>query len=636
MKNRKKIKIFIPILFILLSIQNQAQQIINAGNVKGTWGKEGSPYLVFGDINIAIGDTLKVEPGVKIVFQGSFLMNIQGTLDAKGSKEENIIFISSDTTHFTIGSNIGWGGLRFDKRDITWDTAIYIMTENEDLQKMLTEQISKGTLDTTPKITLCLSYPDIVYDTLLSDSVFNIKTGSQLEYCQFKYGMAAGRAQPYVFGGAIYIYRYSNLIINNCLFNNNAAFAGGALYCKEASPIITNCTFKNCNAQSSGGAMVFVHSGPIITNCDISGNGSGYNGGGILFYESSPYVLANKILKNKAVISGGGIFCEKEDSIIDTSNKKLVINKQIFQIDSAFAQKSIVQVQYSTSFYGRFLNNVICNNNAMDGGGVGLKSTDPEFTNNTISENIADSTCGGMHCNMSSPSLTNSIIYNNKDTKGNSQVYLSEGSSPNIQYCNIESGMSGIKKDKKNINTIKVYQIINSSPYYESTFDDNYALTEKSKCIDAGNPAFTSMKLPSYDLTGKNRIVNNKIDLGAIEYSPKEIIGKKDTLMETELKSTIDGSDENVINDKTNEIYTVVYPNPTDGVFSIAVHNNIYENISIKIYSSTGQFVYKRDFVAKELFEQLIDLSDISKGFYILLIYSNENILYNGELVINH
>ena len=81
-------------------------------------------------------------------------------------------------------------------------------------------------------------------------------------------------------------------------------------------------------------------------------------------------------------------------------------------------------------------------------------------------------------------------------------------------------------------------------------------------------------------------------------------------------------------------MYTSIFPNPTKGSFSIVIHNNLYESISITIYSRSGQIVFSNDFKADKWFEEQIDLSGYVNGVYIVILNSGNTILYNGEIII--
>ena len=618
----KPISVLIPIIPVFFILPVNAQTIIRAGEVNGVWTKQSSPYLIKGDINIPAGNTLIIQPGVKVEFQGPYKINVQGSINAPGTIKDSIIFTVTDTTGFSKGNIQGWNGIRFDRRPVKWDTIRFRMSKNEEARKIIQQRIDKGNLDTTIKIRLIMLVDDLVNDTLVKDSVFYNKQGSQLNYCRFEYGTAISNKRPYIFGGAIYIYRYSNLVINNCSFKNNRAYAGGAIYCKEAAPLIINNNFKYCNAESSGGAMVFIHSGPMLYNNVFSDNLSGYNGGAILFYESNPYVLNNTIICNNAHNSGGGIYCEKKFRDYKTTKQyKPAVNLK-FQRDTSVTKTSITNtiLGNGSSPNGRFVNNVICANTAKSGGGISFFSTAPEFVNNTISDNQAEKKGGGMYCFHSAPFILNSIMFGNITKTGNEQIYLYGESSPSISYCDIETGISGIEKDTTCKASFEFVNNIDADPLFKNAAGFDYSLKDKSLCIDAGMPDISSLNLALIDLSGKTRITNRLIDIGALEYS---------NILKT--KST---EDEEPAIDLLKDMVITLYPNPNYGKFTITVHNNTYNNIHVNVLNQKGQLIYLKEFYTDGWFEEQIDLNGVTSGIYIIMIHSDSVVLYQGEIVI--
>ncbi|MEI8194164.1 MAG: hypothetical protein WCG64_09885, partial [Flavobacteriia bacterium] len=47
-----------------------------SGNVSGTWTTANSPYLVTGNIGVPAGQTLVIQPGVQVVFQGFYRFGV--------------------------------------------------------------------------------------------------------------------------------------------------------------------------------------------------------------------------------------------------------------------------------------------------------------------------------------------------------------------------------------------------------------------------------------------------------------------------------------------------------------------------------------------------------------------------------
>ena len=58
---------------------------------KLTWTKENSPYKVTGNVLIEEGTELVIDPGVEVYFTGDYYIKMNGTINARGTKEEPII-----------------------------------------------------------------------------------------------------------------------------------------------------------------------------------------------------------------------------------------------------------------------------------------------------------------------------------------------------------------------------------------------------------------------------------------------------------------------------------------------------------------------------------------------------------------
>jgi parallel beta-helix repeat protein len=241
---------------------------IQTGNVSGTWTLANSPYHINGEITIPDGQTLTIEPGVKVIFTGHYKFNVQGRLLAIGTQLDTITFTPQNP-------ETGWHGIRFMSTPQTNDTAKII-------------------------------------------------------YCKLQYGKANTGNDYDISGGAIFVLNFSKLIISNCLLHHNSCGSsgqpgGGAICLWNSSSIICSNTLLNNNAPASGvggGIICWQNANASISNNLISNNTAGNGGAGIYIGSSNPIVINNIITKNHSYDEGGGIRC-------NYSSRPLIINNTI-------------------------------------------------------------------------------------------------------------------------------------------------------------------------------------------------------------------------------------------------------------------------------------------------------------------
>jgi hypothetical protein len=99
----KKIMVLVGVMWGMVCF---AQTSVPGGNVSGIWTSSGSPYNIEGEITIPSSDTLIIEPGVDVIFQGHYKLIVNGWLLAEGTEEDSILFTAANTSE-------GWHGIRF-------------------------------------------------------------------------------------------------------------------------------------------------------------------------------------------------------------------------------------------------------------------------------------------------------------------------------------------------------------------------------------------------------------------------------------------------------------------------------------------------------------------------------------------
>ncbi|MBU1881547.1 right-handed parallel beta-helix repeat-containing protein, partial [bacterium] len=269
---------FIIIIVLAISTSGYTQTTIPGGDVSGSWDISGSPYLIEGEITVLANDTLTIDPGVEINFQGHHKLIVNGWLLAEGAEEDSILFTAADTSE-------GWHGIRF-----------VDAPDNSHLSYCIIEQgYAAGSWpDMTGGGILCQnSHPVLTHctirnnDAVFGGGVYCYQSVPEIAYCEFTDNTAIRTFSPR--GGGLYL-NTCDPIVRNCLFSGNVTlWQGGAIVCDYSTAVILNCTIvgNECGttATSGGGGIYVADSNPTIKNTIVAGN---YGRGGIRFV-SSPF-----------------------------------------------------------------------------------------------------------------------------------------------------------------------------------------------------------------------------------------------------------------------------------------------------------------------------------------------------------
>jgi len=229
-----------------------ADTIIPGGNVSGTWAAAGSPFLIMGEITVPSGQTLNIEPGVQVIFQGHYKLIVNGLLEAIGTEQDSILFTAANPT-------IGWWGIRF-----------------------------LGANDSSQVIYCHLSYGKASAPDNGGGAVYCYNSSPEISNSAFISNLSGYR------GGAICLENNSNSLISNNLISGNSVGGGsggtkygGGIYCEDSNPTLENNLIINNSAIPGGGTSI---------------------GGAIYFDFDSPTLINNTICANSAVM-GGAISC---------------------------------------------------------------------------------------------------------------------------------------------------------------------------------------------------------------------------------------------------------------------------------------------------------------------------------------
>jgi len=272
----------LAVILLLILPRLAFSQTDVSGNQSGVWTSTGSPYLVTGEIVVPSGQTLAVEPGVEVNFQGHYKFTVNGNLQAAGAENDSIFFT-------TDAPSTGWGGIRIDSTDIS--NLTYCRIEYGKTAGDYPDMHGGGLalLGSDAIVTNCVfADNDATADDLgMGGAVYAYNTGSYTEPLTRFIDCRFIRNHAYGEGGAIKFTGDMNTEITGCEFiENDCNYGGGAISCyMVVDTKMTNCLFTdNYTMYSNGGAINTLGSGNTIflINCTIVGNTAVTGDGGAI------------------------------------------------------------------------------------------------------------------------------------------------------------------------------------------------------------------------------------------------------------------------------------------------------------------------------------------------------------------
>jgi Secretion system C-terminal sorting domain len=492
---------------------------ITTSTVSGHWTMAGSPYLVYNTITVSTGQALTIDPGVSVIFQGVYELDVIGILSAKGTSGSPINFDIQDTTGWSAGyltgsHTGGWLGISFSPCSST-------MTDTSAL--------------------ICCNFQHM---KLGSVGLFR---NLHVSHCNF-YNNA---------GGALGLASWDSTgtispEVENCDFHDNIAVVGSLLSINNShSPVwyIHDNAFHNNVISAGGNAISGINSRFIFEGNSIYQNNtdllSDTVGNAFIFYYQGGYFVSfseNRVYENTCGLHGVIFF----DGGMADLNSNYICNNQhrLAMICAAADGGGAVFLARSGTLASVFTvrNNVIANNySPLYGGGIYIYDAPALIANNTIVHNKAPRGSGIDLWMIGS----NTVCIKNNILFGNENDGFTAPLSDNVHLSDL-SGTTGVKFDHNwtthlfyadfvlfnystgtaNILTDTNTNIIGSNPgmisptltanVTESALTADFRLLATSACIDMGTD---SAVVPgTADHAAHNRIYGDFVDIGAYEY----------------------------------------------------------------------------------------------------------------------
>lgn len=518
LRNLNPMLYLILMLLCIISLESLGSTNVPGGFVSGTWNSSGSPYLVQGDITVNNGQTLTIQPGVEVVFQGFYKLNVYGNIQCTGSTMQPITFRIQDTTgwHNDSISNGGWKGI------ILIDPLYQSFNDTLRFEHCIFKDTKYG-------------YSTNTYDGLTLRS--NRRT--VLRSCEFYHNQqmasnATGRLLD------IQVDSTSYFLMEDCSFHDNyfrlmmvSVIGFSSTHVKNQGKIL-RCTFDNNHC----GAALFTQSCYLT----ISFNEFKHNqhvgvwDATLSMQKDSSLVYHNSFHHN-INDKTGAIFSGLSTTTIDGN---LICNNQLVA-----GNCGITDGGAGISVYGQFMqadtvnffnikNNIIANNySAYECGGMKIYHCNARIANNTIINNSSV----GFGCGITIICPYTSVLIKNNILRGNINLNQVSGSifdthdiyslscgSLKVDYNNVELplsqfiyfGSGNASGDTSHNQTSLNPQLINPTPTASVTDDAtirNFGLSSTSLCINSGDTSGTMMSVLDYNLNP--RWMYDNIDRGA-------------------------------------------------------------------------------------------------------------------------
>jgi predicted outer membrane repeat protein len=287
-------------------------------------------------------------------------------------------------------------------------------------------------------------------------------------------------------GGAVFIQAVSVTIANMTVQHNTSGGSGGGVWIQGAPTTITNSVVSNNTSGGSGGGL-FSQGATTITNSALQNNTSGASGGGVFAQSGSLTISGDTIAGNTLTSStsgGGGVYCQATNlSVVDCT------------IDSNRAGNGGGLAFVNGAITGTITNSTITDNRAFfglaKGGGIEVTGTGTLSLGNTI---VAGNAFDPGVSNGTGPDI------------GGPVTSLGYNLIQNTQGATITGSQTG------NITGVSA----NLAPLADNGGPTPTRIPNAgSPVIDNGDPNFAPP--PAADQRGLPRVVNGRIDIGAVE-----------------------------------------------------------------------------------------------------------------------
>ena len=302
-------------------------------------------------------------------------------------------------------------------------------------------------------------------------------------------------------GGAIL--SAENLTIIDSEITGSTAGSGGGILASAGNITLTNVGISSCHATAdAGGLDILTATSATLNGVRITNDTAATFVGGIYIFGVGTLVIDDTTVSGNVAPAYGGMvisFC--------SDDAPAVIRRTTVSGNTASSGNwGGILIEETTAT----LENVtISGNSATDGAGIYLSSSLVAINHSTLTGNTASGDGGNIYSLDSTTTISNSIVANGA---ANASPDIAEnGGTVTANYSLIEVA-PGFLLGANNITGVD--PILGALQNNGGPTQTHRPATG-SPVVDAGDPSFVAP--PSTDQRGSTRVINNRIDIGALE-----------------------------------------------------------------------------------------------------------------------
>ena len=234
-------------------------------------------------------------------------------------------------------------------------------------------------------------------------------------------------------GGGLFLSESDATLSGNTVISNTAGSSGGGLYLGASNATLSQNTVSGNTATSDGGGLYLFDSDATLSQNTVSGNTATSDGGGLYLDASNATLSQNTVSGNTAAFDGGGLNLQFSDAALS--------GNIVFSNTAGFSGGGLILAWTSDATLSG--NTVISNTAGSSGGGLCLYYlSNAALSGDTVQGNSATSG-GGLAVDYSRPTLTNTIVADNRASSYGSGLYIWRSSSPRLLHTTIARNIGG-------------------------------------------------------------------------------------------------------------------------------------------------------------------------------------------------